>query len=207
MPLSIAALVDEWLAVPTPPSPPSSLSPLSLLLPRIPSLPSSPTRRDSIPKADLPPQKRDRHSSLPFEIGESSTVDAARQPGSTLAQGTIDRLVVDVEETNERVTDLGTSYRQDSHEIYVRLQDAQDDRTVLRAHLASSEREARYLHTRVVTAEQEATHTHDAWNFAMDQIRELQHKRHEGDDSLTKFGERVRALERRDGPLDTGSSC
>ncbi|GKG27376.1 hypothetical protein Tco_0403079, partial [Tanacetum coccineum] len=62
--------------------------------------------------------------------------------GSTLAQGTIDILVVSVEETNKRVTDLGTRYKQDSHEIYVRLQDAQDDRSVLRAQLASSKREA-----------------------------------------------------------------
>nr|GEV52947.1 reverse transcriptase domain-containing protein [Tanacetum cinerariifolium] len=53
-----------------------------------------------------------------FEIRESSAVAAARQPGSTLAQGTRDRLVFALEETNETVINLGTSYRKDSHEIY-----------------------------------------------------------------------------------------
>ncbi|GKC05444.1 hypothetical protein Tco_0997054, partial [Tanacetum coccineum] len=79
--LSIAALVDEWLVAPTPPSPPlSPLYPLSLPLPRIPSppLPSSPTHRDSIPEADLSPQKRARLSSPPFKIRESSAAAAAR---------------------------------------------------------------------------------------------------------------------------------
>ncbi|GJT73676.1 putative reverse transcriptase domain-containing protein, partial [Tanacetum coccineum] len=107
----------------------------------------------------------------------SSAAAAARHLGSTLAQGAIDRLVVAIEETNERVTDLGTRYRQDSHEIYVCLRDAQDDIAVLRARLASFEREARYLRTSVIIAEQEATYAHDAWRFAMDRIRTLQHQR------------------------------
>ncbi|GJY85083.1 hypothetical protein Tco_0499109 [Tanacetum coccineum] len=104
-----------------------------------PPLPSSPTHRNSIPKVDLPHRNRARLSSPPsrFEIRERSAPAAARQPGSTLAQGAIDRLEVALEETDERLADLGTHYRQDSHEIYVRLQDAQDDKAVLRAQLAS----------------------------------------------------------------------
>nr|GEU66050.1 reverse transcriptase domain-containing protein [Tanacetum cinerariifolium] len=47
-------------------------------------------------------------------------------------------LVVAVEETNERVADLRTRYRQDSHEIYVRIQDVQDDRAALRACVESA---------------------------------------------------------------------
>ncbi|GJV30755.1 hypothetical protein Tco_1391155, partial [Tanacetum coccineum] len=61
LPSSIATFIDEWLVASAPPSPPPSLlSPLSSPLHRIPSppLPSSPTRRDTIPKADIPPQKR-----------------------------------------------------------------------------------------------------------------------------------------------------
>nr|GEU94208.1 reverse transcriptase domain-containing protein [Tanacetum cinerariifolium] len=53
-----------------------------------------------------------------FEIGESSAAAATRQPGSTLAQGAIDRLVVALEETDKRVVDLGTRYMQDSHEMH-----------------------------------------------------------------------------------------
>ncbi|GJY48156.1 hypothetical protein Tco_0438112, partial [Tanacetum coccineum] len=161
LPPSIDARVKAWLAAATPSSPsPSPLSPLSSPLPRIPSapLPSSPTHRDFIPEAEMTPRKRVRFFTLShrFKIGESSVAAAARQPESTLAQGTIDRLVVAVEETKNRVTDLCTCYRQDIHEMYVRHQDVLDDRAMMRACIASLEREARYLHTRVVTAEQES---------------------------------------------------
>ncbi|GJV35096.1 hypothetical protein Tco_1407573 [Tanacetum coccineum] len=63
-----------------------------------------------------------------FEIRESSADAAARKPMSTLARGTDYGFVTALEEVNERVTDLATSYRQDSHEFYVRHKDAQDDR-------------------------------------------------------------------------------
>nr|GEV80010.1 hypothetical protein [Tanacetum cinerariifolium] len=109
LPSSFDAHIEAWLTAPTPPLP-SPLSSLSSPLPMIPSppLPSSPTHRDTITEADLPPQKRARLSFSPyrFEIVESSAVAAARLPGSTLAQGNRDKLVVALEETNERVTDL-----------------------------------------------------------------------------------------------------
>ncbi|GJS78238.1 hypothetical protein Tco_0728119 [Tanacetum coccineum] len=148
LPLSIDARVKAWIAAATPSSPsPSLLSPLSSPLPRIPSapLPSSPTHRDSIPEAEMPPRKRVLFFTLShrFEIGESSAAAAARQPG------------------------------QDIHEMYVRHQDVQDDRAMMLARIASLEREARYLRTRVVTADQESAYTRDAWSFAMDRIRAL----------------------------------
>ncbi|GJU30608.1 hypothetical protein Tco_1174197 [Tanacetum coccineum] len=72
LPPSIDAHIQEWLAAPTPPSLPPS--PLSPLSSPLSNIPlSSPTPRDPILK-----------------------------PGSTLAQGTKDRLVVALEETNER---------------------------------------------------------------------------------------------------------
>ncbi|GJY67722.1 hypothetical protein Tco_0470704 [Tanacetum coccineum] len=109
-------------------------SPISLCHPIIPDMTSSGAEVgspsdssvivhyciDSIPEADLPPQKRAQLSSLPFEIRESSAAATARQPMSSFTQGTIDRLLVIVKETNKRVTDLGTRYRKDSHEIYIR---------------------------------------------------------------------------------------
>ncbi|GKF93892.1 hypothetical protein Tco_0283592, partial [Tanacetum coccineum] len=52
-----------------------------------------------------------------FEIRESSAAATARQSGSVFARGAIDRLVVALEETDKRVADLGTRYRQDNHEI------------------------------------------------------------------------------------------
>ncbi|GKG02367.1 hypothetical protein Tco_0310003, partial [Tanacetum coccineum] len=87
---------------------------------------------DIIPEADMPPRKRARIDApfQRFEIRESSAAATARQSMSTLARGTDYGFVTALEEVNERVTDLATSYRQDSHEFYVRHQDAQDDRAV-----------------------------------------------------------------------------
>ncbi|GJY66766.1 hypothetical protein Tco_0469004 [Tanacetum coccineum] len=200
LPSSFEAHIEAWPAAPKSPLPsPSLLSPLSSPLPKIPSppLPSSPIHRDSIPEADLPPRKR-AQSSYRFEIEESSTA-AVRQPGSTLAQGTRDRLVVTLEETNKRVTDLSTRYRQDSQEMYVRHLKAQDDRAMLRARIASLEIEARY--------------TRDAWSIAMNRIRTLQLQIQDDGDRVTRIIGRVRDLERareperQDGPPDTGSTC
>nr|GEU29027.1 hypothetical protein [Tanacetum cinerariifolium] len=72
LPSSINALVESWVAASTPLlPPPSPILPLSSPLPRIPSPPlllPPPTRRDIIPEADMPPQKRAR-----FEVNERVT--------------------------------------------------------------------------------------------------------------------------------------
>nr|GEU60895.1 retrovirus-related Pol polyprotein from transposon TNT 1-94 [Tanacetum cinerariifolium] len=73
----------------TTPTPPSPFLPLSSPLPRISSPPlilPSPTRRDIIPKVDMPPQKRARFvaPSNGFEIRESSTAATAKQPEALL---------------------------------------------------------------------------------------------------------------------------
>ncbi|GKB72897.1 hypothetical protein Tco_0934309 [Tanacetum coccineum] len=80
----------------------SSLGTLADTTPLVasPPLPLSSARSDPIPEDDIPPQKRARFSSLSY------------------------RLVVALEETNERVADLRTSYRQNIHEMYVRIHDA-----------------------------------------------------------------------------------
>nr|GFB76164.1 hypothetical protein [Tanacetum cinerariifolium] len=85
---------------------------------------------------------------------EADPEDDPKQSGSTLAQGAIDRLVVAIEETDERVADLGTHYKQDNHEMRVII-------------------------------EQEAAYARDAWSFAMDKIKVLQHQRQESDERLT----------------------
>ncbi|GKG52454.1 hypothetical protein Tco_0547329, partial [Tanacetum coccineum] len=46
-----------------------------------------------------------------------------------------------IEEVNEKVTDLVTTQRQDAHELYVRDEDAQDDRALLRAQISLLTRE------------------------------------------------------------------
>ncbi|GJX28858.1 retrovirus-related pol polyprotein from transposon TNT 1-94, partial [Tanacetum coccineum] len=80
-----------------------------------------------------------------FEVGESSTAVVARRIRHTLAhmvdyrfidtldasiQASENRVMTAVEEVNKRVTDLATTQRQDAHELYVRDEDAQDDRAL-----------------------------------------------------------------------------
>ncbi|GJT43856.1 hypothetical protein Tco_0952571 [Tanacetum coccineum] len=132
MAASTEALIAEYAAAPTPPLPlPSLLTPLSSPLLRIPSsplpLPSPPLLLPSTAhKYDIP------------EVGESSTAAAATQSGHTLACrvdyefiDTVDasirafegRVMIVLEEVNERVTDLATTHRQDVEEFHTRHQD------------------------------------------------------------------------------------
>ncbi|GJV58217.1 hypothetical protein Tco_1459222 [Tanacetum coccineum] len=83
-------------------------------------LPTSPAFACRQGKEDLMPTGYRACMVRWFEIGKSSTATTARQPGSALAQGTEYRFVTALEEVNERVTDLATSHRLDSHKMHVR---------------------------------------------------------------------------------------
>ncbi|GKA70417.1 hypothetical protein Tco_0776556 [Tanacetum coccineum] len=133
-------------------SPPLPLPspPLPLPAPSSPLLLPSTDCRDDIPEADLPPRKRlclttPTHR---FEIRESSTTTAARQAERPMSRevgyeitDTWDELVDVIQEiapttlegVNQRVTELAATVSQDTHEMYVRFEDAQDDRALLRA--------------------------------------------------------------------------
>ncbi|GKE00614.1 hypothetical protein Tco_1388597, partial [Tanacetum coccineum] len=182
------ARIAEYASAPTPPSPsPSLLSPLSSPLLLIPSpqliLPSL-TRRDIIPEADTPLQKRARFTALThrFEIRKSSSAATARQTGPTLARGIdygfIDTLDASIRATNERVmialegvngrkTELGATHRHDSEEFYTRHQNAQDDRALLRARISTLERERdrRYFRFMSFSFEREALYARQAWAY------------------------------------------
>ncbi|GJX24120.1 hypothetical protein Tco_0228565 [Tanacetum coccineum] len=105
-----------------------------------------------------------------FEVEESSAADAARQTRLDFTHGTdfgfIDildasiraskgRVMTIVEEVNERVTDLTATQRQDAHELYVRHEDAQDDRALLRAQISLLKRERRYFRFMTLSYERE----------------------------------------------------
>nr|GEV21175.1 putative reverse transcriptase domain-containing protein [Tanacetum cinerariifolium] len=146
--------IDESVA--TPPPPPAyrfraariwlrTTSPL--LSPTLPPthhplplpLPPPVDRREEIPKADIPPCKRlCLTAPTPrFEVGESSTASAARQP-SLGATGTTDYGFFDMEEAsttlegvNARVTEPAKTYERDTQDLYDHLKDAQDGRARL----------------------------------------------------------------------------
>nr|GFC52423.1 hypothetical protein [Tanacetum cinerariifolium] len=80
-----------------------------------------------------------------FEMGESSAVAVARQTG------------LDVTYATNYVTDLATTLARDTHEMYVRFEDAQDDRALQRARVNMLFRDRQYhLHTTMLL-ESEAT--------------------------------------------------
>nr|GEY30518.1 hypothetical protein [Tanacetum cinerariifolium] len=169
MAASTEALIIEYDFAPIRSSPPPSpLSPLSSLLPYIPSppllLPSPPlflpstTHRTDIPEAKMPPQKRACFTALAprFEVRECSTTATARQTRLDFTCGTnygfidtLDASIMDaeerapttLEEVDERATDLINTLRQETKETYVRHEDAQDDRALLRAQINTLRRD------------------------------------------------------------------
>ncbi|GKF87553.1 hypothetical protein Tco_0258430, partial [Tanacetum coccineum] len=130
-----------------------------LLLPSI-------THRDDILKADMPLWKRARFTALAsgFKVRESSAAAPARQSrlDDDMVGDMEERASTTVEGLSQRVTDLSTTLAQDTHEIYVRLKDAQDDRALQRARVNTLFRDMRYhLHT-VVLVESETKCTRQA---------------------------------------------
>ncbi|GKA78275.1 hypothetical protein Tco_0784812, partial [Tanacetum coccineum] len=75
--------------------------------------------------------------------------------------------------------------------------------SVQQARIASLEQEVRYLHSRVVTVDEESAYARDAWSIAMDRIRTLQYLRQDDGDKVTRVIGHVNELERRDGAPDT----
>ncbi|GJS27841.1 hypothetical protein Tco_0488461 [Tanacetum coccineum] len=126
-------------------------------IPSPPLLLPSTSHIDDLPEADMPLWKRARFTTpaFRFEVGESSAAIAARQPVldvaavdatpgylclERLAMGlrVWDDMVGDMEEKapitieglSQRVIDLSTTLSRDTHEIYVRLEDTQDNRAL-----------------------------------------------------------------------------
>ncbi|GKF69643.1 hypothetical protein Tco_0202700, partial [Tanacetum coccineum] len=127
------------------------------LLP-IPLPTPSTSRRADIPKDDMPPQKRLLLTALTptVEIGESSAIAAARQPGSTMAcrvdHSFVDTVDTRVRDTERRtmaaieVVNLRVSYqadvlRRESLGFYSRHQEAQEDQVTVRAEIEILRRE------------------------------------------------------------------
>ncbi|GKD41418.1 hypothetical protein Tco_1261625 [Tanacetum coccineum] len=129
----IAAIPIPLLPLPSPP--------LLLPTPSSPFLLPATDRREDVPEADVPPQKRlCLNAPAPrFEVGESSTAAAARQPGLDVTHATDyvgdmeERAPTTLEELSQRVTDLAVTLARDTHEMSVRFDDAQDDRALQRA--------------------------------------------------------------------------
>ncbi|GKA78329.1 hypothetical protein Tco_0784866 [Tanacetum coccineum] len=160
-------------------------------IPSPPLLLPSTTHRDDLPEADMPLRKRARFTAPTsrFEVGESSSATAARQARHTLAHrvdygfvNIVDasihvvksRGMTTVGEANERVTDLATTQRQDAQELYVRCEDAQDDRSLLRTHVFVLTREKRYFRSMASFYKREAVITRHAWSHSKNRIQAME---------------------------------
>ncbi|GJS16300.1 hypothetical protein Tco_0410772 [Tanacetum coccineum] len=130
-------------------------------------LPSTSHKYDT-PEADMPLRKR-AHFPTPasrFEVGYG-----IRDVWDDMVRDMEERAPTTVKGLSQRVTDLSTTLAQDTHEIYVRLEDAQDNRALQRARVNTLFRDRRYhLHT-VVLVESEARCARQAWSQAMDYNR------------------------------------
>nr|GFA44214.1 hypothetical protein [Tanacetum cinerariifolium] len=128
---------------------------------------------DIIFEADMSLQKRARFTapSRMFEIGESLTAAAARQPGFALTRGTELDFMTALEVVKESVADMATRHRQDCEEFYTHHQDVQDDKALLQAHISTLAREMRYYYHMAIAEtkalQQQRRDDHDMWTRAI----------------------------------------
>nr|GEW55348.1 hypothetical protein [Tanacetum cinerariifolium] len=179
---------------PEPPIPTDTGAPLGYRAAeiRMRALLLSTSRRTDSFEADMPPRKRDCLTAPTpgFEIRESSTAGAARQPGPTefdlrrckveqagyMITDTWDEIVdkmmeiapTTLEGVNERVTELDITVRQRTDEFEVRFEDAQFDRALLRARVNTLFRDRPDHRRTTMLMDREAMYSHEAWAFSMD---------------------------------------
>ncbi|GJS57974.1 hypothetical protein Tco_0652758 [Tanacetum coccineum] len=183
------------------------------------SAPTTPAPSPRLRRARISKRARFTTPSGRFEVGESLSTAAARQTGHTLAHrvdyGFIDtmdasirasesRAMTAVGEVNKRVTDLAITQRQETHELQVRCEDAQDDRALLRAQVSLLTRERRYFRSMASSYEREAADARRAWahSKSRSQAMEAQIRALQRDVDLVRTAE----AGPQDGPADAGSS-
>nr|GEW10475.1 reverse transcriptase domain-containing protein [Tanacetum cinerariifolium] len=198
-----AALLSTPLHVPSPPLPlpsPLTTSPNDTGAPlgyraagiRMRALLSSTSCMTDIPKADVPPRKRAclTTPALEFEVEESSTAGAARQPRPTESDlrrykveqagygitNTWDEIVdtlmeiapTTLEGVDQRVTELDTTVRQRTDEFEMRFEEAQDDRALLRARVNTLFRDRPDHCCTTMLLDREAMYAREAWACSKD---------------------------------------
>nr|GEV77369.1 putative reverse transcriptase domain-containing protein [Tanacetum cinerariifolium] len=177
----------------TPPSGTPPLLPIPLPTSSPPLLFPSTSHRANVLEVTLPPQKRLCIAlGLRFEIRR----DPKREVGYGITD-TWDEIAEDMQGTpaatdvvglSQRMTDFVTTVRQDTYEIYGRLDDAQDDRLLMRGQLNTLRRDRR-AHARTTRLmKSKARLSHEAWVQSMD----------DSDTARTKT--QMAALQRQQGP-------
>ncbi|GJS42591.1 hypothetical protein Tco_0567634 [Tanacetum coccineum] len=164
--------------------------------PNINCLPSPPPNIPThieVPESCLPLRKRLRCAAPTpnHKVGESSAVGAARQDGLAVARedpysiargdlyGFIDRVYVaperaieeiaptTLEGVNQRVTNLSTTVEHETTIMYGMMEDAQDDRSLLRARVKLLYRD-RPIYRRLAVMIERERMAREAWGLSMD---------------------------------------
>ncbi|GKA81201.1 hypothetical protein Tco_0787893, partial [Tanacetum coccineum] len=148
------------------------LIPIPLPTPSPPLLLPSTDCRSSISEVTLPPRKRLCIAlGLRYEVGESSSAPTARPTGDTwdeMLMGMPGAPATDDTKLGRRMTNFVTTVRQDIDEIYGRLDDAQDDRSLMSSRLNMLFRDRRAHARTVLLMEREARLSCEAWGRSMD---------------------------------------
>nr|GEY51760.1 hypothetical protein [Tanacetum cinerariifolium] len=170
-----AAAPSTYILAPqseTPPSGTPPLLPIHLPTSSPPLLLPSTSHRADVPEVTLPPQKRLCITlSSRYEVGESSSAPIARPIGGfRVDYGFIASLDDEIrcDPERDRMLDFVTTVRQDTDEIYGRLDDAQDDKLLMSGQLNMLRRDicAHARTTRLI--ETEARLSRQAWVQSMD---------------------------------------
>ncbi|GJX98339.1 hypothetical protein Tco_0355358 [Tanacetum coccineum] len=159
----------------TPPSGTPPLLPIPLPTVSPPLLLPFTNCRAEVPEVTLSPQKRLCIAPGPrYEIRKCSSAPTARPTrGFRADYGFVDEIAdeipaTDVAELGQRMTDFVTTVRQDTDEIYERLDDAQDDRLLMSGQLNLLRRDRRSYARTARLMESEARASHEAWVQSMD---------------------------------------
>ncbi|GJR90526.1 hypothetical protein Tco_0214537 [Tanacetum coccineum] len=158
--------------LPLPPSGTPPILPIPLPTSSPPLLLPSIDCRAGVPEVCLPPRKRLCIAlGLRYEIGESSSIPTARPIGGFRSDyGFVGTLDDEIRRYHERyrMTDFVTTIRHDIDEIYVRLNDAQDDRSLMsdRLNMLYRDRRAHACTARLMKTEVRLSR--EAWVQSMD---------------------------------------
>ncbi|GJS18297.1 hypothetical protein Tco_0412769 [Tanacetum coccineum] len=160
----------------TPPSGIPPLLPIPLLTPSPPLLLPSTECRAGVSEATLPTE------GCRADYGFVGTLDdeIRRDPMRYVSYGITDTwedmvediqgtpVVTDVAELSQRMTDFVTTFKQDTNEIYERLDDAHDDRLLMSDRLNTLFRDRRAHAHSALLMEREARLSREAWGWSMD---------------------------------------
>ncbi|GJW72150.1 hypothetical protein Tco_0129067 [Tanacetum coccineum] len=154
----------------TSPSGTPPLLPIPLPTPSPPMLLPSTVCRAGVSDITLPPRKRLCIAlGLRYKVGESSFAPTARPTrGFRPNYGFGKPAATDVARPSQRMTNFVTNVKHDTYEIYVRLDDAQDERLLMSGQLNMLRRD-RHAHARTARLmETEVRPSREAWVQSMD---------------------------------------